>query len=488
MAMARTDVHVAREDVLTPHRMQKASRSTERKIVPRLVRLFQDRLDDQRKAVERLVRGLGLGASKVEKDEKKPPSKKEIVAAIKQAISKPIRDAFKQGIVGGAGPVARSLGIRFRESDPKVSEFLDEHMTNLEFVLDEVTAETVKEMIRDGYEEGEGEEGLIARIRASGDFAESRAQRIARTESHVAVQNGAQQAAEQAGVDKKVWMTAGDHRVRETHVEVNGQRRDIDEPFDVDGADLMFPGDPEGGADRPDLTVNCRCVTTFEYATEKAEAIDRFAKALGLEGDAMARELAREAVSWIPDAVLTGVDPKRYLRPLLVRDGSGGEESYRLAKGDVAELVLGPYASPDQVAIILVKHAITSLMTDVEHDELVDELDDVGFDVDESNVVDVVAAAVMGLADDLSDSARPRMKKVEATESEHEMRRAALVAQQYFFVASPMVQRTIKAFDEDSHPRDERGRFASSGAGSSDVFGANRNGPAHDAFAKDPAR
>lgn len=55
----------------------------------------------------------------------------------------------------------------------------------------------------------------------------------------------------------KVWMATGDDRTRDWHLSMDGQEREIDEPFiDGLGNELMEPGDP----DAPSNTVwNCRC-------------------------------------------------------------------------------------------------------------------------------------------------------------------------------------------------------------------------------------
>lgn len=55
---------------------------------------------------------------------------------------------------------------------------------------------------------------------------------------------------------KKEWMATLDARTRDSHAKADGQRVDIDKPFDVGGAKLMYPGDPSGPARE---IYNCRC-------------------------------------------------------------------------------------------------------------------------------------------------------------------------------------------------------------------------------------
>jgi uncharacterized protein with gpF-like domain len=53
-------------------------------------------------------------------------------------------------------------------------------------------------------------------------------------------------------VDKE-WISVNDRRRRASHAVLEGQVREVNEPF---SNGLMFPGDPNGSADE---TINCRC-------------------------------------------------------------------------------------------------------------------------------------------------------------------------------------------------------------------------------------
>lgn len=53
---------------------------------------------------------------------------------------------------------------------------------------------------------------------------------------------------------KKMWSSSGKPTGRPEHQAIDGQIRDIDEPFDVAGEKLMYPGDPAGS---PWNTINC---------------------------------------------------------------------------------------------------------------------------------------------------------------------------------------------------------------------------------------
>ena len=79
-------------------------------------------------------------------------------------------------------------------------------------------------------------------------------------------QNGGRQLryeeAEKLGIKlKRVWKATLDNRTRDTHQELDGQKVKVDEPFEVDGMQIMFPGDPNA---EPSLVWNCRCGLTQE--------------------------------------------------------------------------------------------------------------------------------------------------------------------------------------------------------------------------------
>jgi uncharacterized protein with gpF-like domain len=59
----------------------------------------------------------------------------------------------------------------------------------------------------------------------------------------------------------KTWTATVDERTRESHAEADGQTVKDDEAFEVGGAELRFPSDPNGP---PEEVINCRCVPIYE--------------------------------------------------------------------------------------------------------------------------------------------------------------------------------------------------------------------------------
>jgi hypothetical protein len=105
---------------------------------------------------------------------------------------------------------------------------------------------------------------MVQRYRDS--MLKLRGETIARTEALTSL-NAAQDEAFRQAIDKgglkstqvkRIWRSASDQRVRDTHSVMNGQKRGLNEPFvSPNGARLMFPGDPNAPAGE---IINCRCV------------------------------------------------------------------------------------------------------------------------------------------------------------------------------------------------------------------------------------
>lgn len=68
-------------------------------------------------------------------------------------------------------------------------------------------------------------------------------------------------AAEKGVITHKIWMAAIDARTREAHRLLDGQEQEIDDPFDSELGDIMFPGDPDAD---PANVYNCRCTLTYK--------------------------------------------------------------------------------------------------------------------------------------------------------------------------------------------------------------------------------
>lgn len=114
----------------------------------------------------------------------------------------------------------------------------------------------------------------IARNIANGtNVGINKTMRIARTEGHriqSAAAFDAQHEAKTAGADiVKQWDSTLDGRTRDTHRQLDGQIRELDEPFEVGGMTAMYPSDFGDPAE----DINCRCalLQRARWALDKDE-------------------------------------------------------------------------------------------------------------------------------------------------------------------------------------------------------------------------
>lgn len=84
--------------------------------------------------------------------------------------------------------------------------------------------------------------------------------KLAKTESHRIREKASFDKALEAsnmGISiEKMWKANFDDKTRDPHAEADGQIVPIEEPFIVNGEEMMYPGDPAGSAEN---VVNCRC-------------------------------------------------------------------------------------------------------------------------------------------------------------------------------------------------------------------------------------
>lgn len=128
--------------------------------------------------------------------------------------------------------------------------------------------------------------GEIARnIANSSRTGYNNAIRISRTEGNRIQNTAAMDAARKSkelGCDtKKQWLATLDGDTRKSHAQVDGEIKDLDEPF---SNGLMYPGDPDGRAAE---VVNCRCalaeVAAWALDEKELERLQRNAEFFGLD-------------------------------------------------------------------------------------------------------------------------------------------------------------------------------------------------------------
>lgn len=165
------------------------------------------------------------------------------------------------------------------DTSPVLDPYFDQVRTQLNAVGDRLSERAVTSL-REGIELGETQAELKQRMLAvfsddGAQLGEGRATRIAMTSATSAFNAGVLAGAQAlTGPDRplvKQWVTRRDTAVRSQHRDADGQLQLLDDPFDVAGVPMRFPGDPTAP---PNLSINCRCVTRVSAApTATASAV-----------------------------------------------------------------------------------------------------------------------------------------------------------------------------------------------------------------------
>lgn len=141
------------------------------------------------------------------------------------------------------------------------------------------TGETVRAQLNTalqaGLDEGETTAELSARVRGVfNNLTDGEAKRIALTETNMAYNDARHLAMTKAGIEYKAWLSSHGPNVREAHALAEEQYIDapiaVDEPFEVGGEQLMFPGDDSLGASASNV-INCQCVSLAAQKTDEDE-------------------------------------------------------------------------------------------------------------------------------------------------------------------------------------------------------------------------
>lgn len=133
---------------------------------------------------------------------------------------------------------------------------------NFDQELLRVLQNTVQQGLAEGWS---ADETALAIQKAFQGVSSTTAQMLAQTELTSLVNERSLQAAQKATADQtkptyKVWQTMKDPRVRPAHAAVQSQTVPINQPFDVGGYQMMYPGDPSAPMN---LVARCRCRMTY---------------------------------------------------------------------------------------------------------------------------------------------------------------------------------------------------------------------------------
>ena len=180
-----------------------------------------------------------------------------------ESFFKGLRGVSAQAVQEAGNAVWQSLG----QDDPwkvapqKVQEFTARRQNKCKDIPDDVW-ERIRGRLQESFDSGESTDQIAAAIRAEFNaISQGQARVIAITETGAAYGFGEHESQKDAGITQRRWLTSGLGNVRESHAAAEGQVRGIDEPFNVGGAQLMYPGDENGP---PEEVINCHCVAVAE--------------------------------------------------------------------------------------------------------------------------------------------------------------------------------------------------------------------------------
>ena len=180
-------------------------------------------------------------------------------------------------------PIDQKKVVKAKDIDSKISKKLYTKMGEDVDLLKKRIANNISR----GIATSDSFANMARNIAEASNMGFNRAMRIARTEGHriqVTAAFDAQKKAKDAGADiVKQWDAALDGRTRPTHRKLDGQIRELDEPFEVNGHKAMHPA----AFGRPEEDINCRCAllqrAKWALDDDELETLKQRAEYFGLD-------------------------------------------------------------------------------------------------------------------------------------------------------------------------------------------------------------
>lgn len=183
-----------------------------------------------------------------------------------ETVSEYLTQSYEEGFVGAmysmqkqgvplVFPLDQEQVVNAIQNETKLSESL---YTSLGKDIKQLNKQIAGEISR-GISNASMYSEIARNISGYARIPKNNAMRIVRTESHRIQNKAAMDACAKAkskGADVlRQWDSSLDGKTRKSHRKLDGQIRELDEPFEVDGHKAMFPGD----FGRPEEDINCRC-------------------------------------------------------------------------------------------------------------------------------------------------------------------------------------------------------------------------------------
>ena len=244
----------------------------EKKVLDQLTKQYQKALNDIDRKI-RILQSDELTQSRIYRIEYQKVLKKQVEAVLEKlhadeytTIQQFLSDSYTDAFVGtaydmfGQGvplilPIDRNAAVKAVTTDSKISEGLYESLG----IDTKKLKKSISSEITRGIASGMPHTDIAKNISRYAKVSLGRASTIVRTESHriqQASKYDAQNAAKAKGANVvKQWNSTLDGDTRSSHRRLDGQIRELDEPFEMGGKKAMYPGDFGDPAE----DCNCRC-------------------------------------------------------------------------------------------------------------------------------------------------------------------------------------------------------------------------------------
>jgi hypothetical protein len=245
---------------------------SEKKVLDQLTKQYQKALNDIERKI-RILQSDELTQSRIYRIEHQKVLKKQVEAVLEKlhadeytTIQQFLSDSYTDAFVGtaydmfGQGvplilPIDRNAAVKAVTTDSKINAGLYEALG----VDAKKLKTTISAEITRGLASDTAHSEIARNIANIAKVPFSRAKTIVRTESH-RIQQASKYDAQQSAIKKganvvKQWNSTLDGSTRPTHQRLDGQIREVDEFFEMDGKKAKYPGDFGDPAE----DCNCRC-------------------------------------------------------------------------------------------------------------------------------------------------------------------------------------------------------------------------------------
>jgi uncharacterized protein with gpF-like domain len=184
---------------------------------------------------------------------------------------KQIKDMYKEIYTTLGNPqykrIKRSIKIIELDFETIIANWLNSNMGLRIVSVHQTLIDSIIAVIAKGYEDNISVADITRNLQNKFGWYKYQALRIARTETTTATNFATVVAAQNSDfVLEKTWISVQDNRTRRPpksvydHLDMNGVKVDLNQPFFTSGEEIMYPGDPSAKAGN---VINCRCKVVF---------------------------------------------------------------------------------------------------------------------------------------------------------------------------------------------------------------------------------